>query len=158
MKNLELHTALQLLKEDKSRVFKGTKKMATGYTILKILDCHNEYPEFINYAEDGTKEIQIRQSFNGMISFDMVWELVKEPITFNEALKSNKRIKCEHELINKLEKDRCICNDSMILNYMNKIKKGDYLYINQFLVIIGWMLSSIDVKQVLEEGEFYLED
>lgn len=70
------------------------------------------------------------------------WEEVKEPVDFTEAVKSGKRIKVEHS-----------CLDG-ILDYLTT----RYNELGDVLDQISTYLSDGDIRKVLLNGKWYIED
>ena len=73
---------------------------------------------------------------------DREWEEVKEPVTFMEAVESGKRIRVEHKLV----------NDSDIWNLI------DLTSLDCLIYTLGEKYNAIEVKDIIENGKWYIED
>lgn len=74
------------------------------------------------------------------IAGDEEWTLMQEPVDFMTAVKSGKRIKIEHELINHLD----------IFT--------EYNCLDDALNELVSYCNALDTKKVLTEGKFYIEE
>ncbi|WP_346962003.1 hypothetical protein [Clostridium sp.] len=97
-------------------------------------------------------------TLDGNVKLNSVWELVKQPVTFNEALESGKNCRVEHELVKHMERHGCVCEESMIRDFFNEVTSGGYLGVNEVIIVLGWMLDSNNFKKIIKEGKWYLED
>lgn len=70
------------------------------------------------------------------------WQEVKKPVDFMTAVKSGKRVKVEHPLVNDTD------NYALI----------DYTNISGFLYSLGNNFYSEDVRDIIQNGKFYIED
>lgn len=103
------------------------------------------------------KAVFEEESLDDNVDLDSEWELVKKSVTFDEALESGKKVRCEHEFI--LEEDLKVSVDEWILNrHLKDYREGKFLYMTNMLFVLSWIVGADDIKQVIKEGKWYLED
>ena len=84
---------------------------------------------------------------------------IQKPVTFMEAIKSGKRIRVEHELIDNYGP----LMSTMSTNYdylklcCNTLTKGGFLEISDLLCALGYLFGNEIVSEILTEGKFYTE-
>ena len=85
------------------------------------------------------------------------WEITQQPVTFDEALESGKKVRCEHELITK--RDTGTDTDTGILDrHLKDYRNGEFLLMTNMLFVLSWVVSARNIKEVIKEGKWYLED
>lgn len=133
---------IKMLEDNNNLVFKSI-----GYineTILKFNGC-------IRFYDSNNKNVQRHGISNCM------WELVQESVTFQEVLNSNKLCRVEHELINEPLKENCYCGEKLISEEYDKFKRGKYIEFGLLFMVLSWILSDEDLKEVIKNGKWYLE-
>lgn len=130
MKTYKTWEVIKMITENPNLKFKN-KNSDTRYT--KIIKCSkNGY-----IAMDNTSR---NNQIIGNIMFNEEWMLIQEPVSFIEAIESGKKIKVEHELT------KCLCISE------------DYYSVHNILYILGSVLKDINIRAVLREGKFYIEE
>lgn len=141
MKKYKLWEVIKMMAEDKSKVF-------------RCLDLENEFMWKDDYLlfKNGRELILNSHAMN------YEWEEIqRKTITFDEALESGKRVRCEHEFIEK--NDLGTNTDEEMLNkYLKAYREGKFLFITDMLFVLSWIISPDIIKEVIKEGKWYLED
>ncbi len=84
-------------------------------------------------------------------------EVTQKPVTFDEALESGKRVRCEHEFITK--RDTGTDTDTYMLDeYLKSYRNGAFLLMTNMLFVLSWIVSARNIKEVIKEGKWYLAD
>lgn len=104
------------------------------------------------------KTVFEEESLDDNVDLDSEWELVKQPVTFEEVLNSDKKCRVEHELIDSGLDDEITSNDNVTLEDYQTLKEGNYMELHNLISVLPWILSNEEFKQVLKEGKWYLED
>ena len=78
--------------------------------------------------------------FDGNFKGDEEWILVQEPVDFMTAVKSGKKIKVEHQLT------KCLSISE------------DYCNVHNIFDVLGNILNDINIREVIAEGKFYIEE
>lgn len=68
------------------------------------------------------------------------WILVQKPVDFMTAVKSGKKIKVEHQLT------KCLSISE------------DYCNVHNVFDVLGNILNDINIREVIAEGKFYIEE
>lgn len=144
MVEYEIWEVLKALKKDNTLQF-SNNLMTIGLNELKILEVKS------SIFDEKTLDKHL-----SLAPTAVKWTLVKQPVSFEQALKSDKHCKLEHEYI----KNKYIgANDSdLIDDLVSDLKNGRYLSMKDILIALGWITSESEFKKILEEGKFYLED
>ena len=139
MKKYKTCEVIKMMAEDKSKVF-------------RCLDLENEFTWKDDYL--------LFRNGNGLIlnshAMNYEWELVKKSVTFDEALESGKRVRCEHEFI--LEEDLVSVDEWILNRHLKDYREGKFLYMTDMLFVLSWVVGADDIKQVIKEGKWYLKD
>lgn len=84
------------------------------------------------------------KTLDGNIKLNSEWKLVQQPVTFEKVLKSSGRCRVEHELLNEYE-----------ITSLSDFMEFDFYMLN---LCDCAALSSDEIKKILKEGKWYLED
>lgn len=90
------------------------------------------------------KAVFEEESLDDNVDLDSEWELVQKPVTFEKVLKSSGRCRVEHELLNEYE-----------ITSLSDFMEFDFYMLN---LCDCASLSSDEIKKILKEGKWYLED
>lgn len=104
---------------------------------FKLKGEENEIYTSDREGKDGIDLIDI-----DFITIHDEWEEVKEPVSFMEAVKSDKRIRVEHKLV----------NDSDIGDLIT------FTPLDCLICALGEEYNKYEVKDILLNGEWYIED
>lgn len=85
------------------------------------------------------------------------FELIQQPVTFEEVLNSDKKCRAEHKELNKVIEKTNELNDSSANEFLIGFKKGEYLNFNNLLELFIWIFSNCEIKQIIKEAKWYLE-
>lgn len=131
MKTYELDEAIKMLKENPKLSFQ-TQTMGDKSILYRdkegVLRCENK-----------------RNRTESHIYFNEKWELIQQPISFMEAVKSEKRVKLEHVILTKLTK----CRETTLKEYKSL---PDLMY------LLGRELLSEELREVILNGKWYIEE
>lgn len=86
------------------------------------------------------------------------WELIQEPVTFEEVLNSDKKCKVEHKLIDLNLLDEIHSDDNTTLNDFENLRDEEFMNFHNLLSVLPWILNNKEFKTVIKEGKWYLED
>lgn len=86
------------------------------------------------------------------------WELVKRAVTFEEVLNSGRKCRVEHELMDALTEDECCTSEALIKSINKDICEGKYLLFGSLFLVLSWRFVTDEVKKIIKEGKWYLED
>ncbi|GAA0115248.1 hypothetical protein [Clostridium senegalense] len=90
----------------------------------------------IEIKEYGPR-IYLRENRKSIGFRDTIFKLIKQPVTFEEVLNSEKRCKVEHELLH---------------------EQFEYQPLDNLMYYLSYSYYENDFKQILKEGKWYLED
>ena len=157
--------------------------MSKLYTLKEILKQDMKVFEVILNAENPAKGYKLKQKVLA-INGKLIWEDVKEPVqitevmvnasysevkrtpvTFEDVLNSDKKCRVEHELINERkyynllnEKKKIEFNEEWIQIAWEDYEKGDFLDFENLMLIISYLAEFDDLREIIKEGKWYLED
>lgn len=135
---MKLSKAIEMLENNNKLKFRSNKRDNDG-SYSEISCKKSEYIYVTNYEKNGKKEIGERTDFNGMICNKMNWELIEEPMTFEELLKAKN---VENKFIRVEYKGFKTCYDS--LKYTMK-----YLSENT---------TSCELLEIINNGSWYIKE
>lgn len=124
IKKYKTYEALKMIEENKKL------KFTNGYVIMRF----NNIFDTISFY-DAKNENEAVSLLN--ININGEWKLIKQSVTFEEVLNSNKRCKIEHELLH---------------------EKLEYQPFDNLMYYLSNTYYENDFKQILIEGKWYLED
>lgn len=104
--------------------------------------------------EEGDIECKL---FTQIEIMTLDFELIQQPVTFEEVLNSDKKCRVEHKELNKVIEKTNELNDSSANEFLIGFKKGEYLNFNNLLELFIWIFSNYKIKQIIKEGKWYLE-
>ncbi|GEM_PF-2770567 len=128
MKKYKLWEVIKMLQGD------NTLEFTNGQTVIGSCD--------MGYLE--VKETFYVKTLDENIKLSDEWELVQQPVTFEKVLKSSGRCRVEHELLNEYE-----------ITSLSDFMEFDFYMLN---LCDCASLSSDEIKKILKEGKWYLED
>lgn len=118
----------------------------------------NPEKEFVSYELQGSRDVLKTKSIKGAIRFSneegnwhevligvdlgREWEEVKQPVDFMTAVKSGKRIRIEHDLVNEFGVED--------LTHFSSI--------DCLLYALGEDYNAKEVKDIIVNGKWYIED
>ncbi|WP_346884350.1 hypothetical protein [Clostridium sp. UBA4395] len=112
-----------------------------------------------NYGFLEMKETRYyKRTLDENIDIDSEWELVQKPVTFNEVLNSGRKCRVEHELMDALTEDECCTSEALIKSINKDICEGKYLLFGSLFLVLSWRFATYEVKRIIKEGKWYLED
>lgn len=83
---------------------------------------------------------------------------VKKPVKFEDAMKTLKKVRVEHALLDKIYK---VCNNQVSFNRIHNIilaNKNSYQYLEDILQALLQCVSRSELRQILLEGNWYIEE
>lgn len=120
MGKYKIYEALKMLEENKNLKFK------------------NKHNEIMEYKQNCVRIFKDNKNieFYGFVLEDE-WELIKQPVTFEEVLNSDKRCKVEHELLD---------------------DENEYETFDNLMYFLSNSLFEKELKEIIKNGKWYLED
>ena len=124
------------------------------YEVLKLieedttLEFQNEHGEIMKYKNGCVRCFKSNKNLE-LYGFSIAdkWELIKQPVTFEEVLNSNKRCKVKHDLIKeRFNVDGCSSYET------------SYETLDVLISFLSNSLDDKDLKEVIKNGKWYLED
>jgi hypothetical protein len=87
----------------------------------------------------------------------MNFEEVKQPVSYEKVLNTNKKVRFEHEFLK--EEDIRSYTEIVVNNcFIELYLKGEFLEFNIMMLIILLTLDSDESKTALKTGKWYIED
>jgi hypothetical protein len=114
----------------------------------------------IKCLDNGTIEIKDRNTSDvfGFLKDDEFIK-VEKPVSFDDVLNSDKKCRVEHELIKEIFEDTYgYTGDYYITQSLNHFKNGEYLKLEDILLIIGRFTCNEEVKDIINNGKWFLEE
>lgn len=136
---------IKALEEDNTLEFKKNNNQhdtVVGSSYLKYLEL--KQTNFLNKSLDGN------------ISLDDTWTLIDTSMTFDEAVRSGKKLRVKHSSIPL--NTSLWCNDDVLVNHWHNYQQGEYLYLNSLLLVLSWKLSADDLADIIKYGKWYIKE
>lgn len=113
--------------------------------------------DFVGTKEYKTIDWKCHPNDSFMRPFDFlingVFIPIQQPVSFMEVVNSEKRCRVEHRFMKEIK------NKNVIETvYNSEFEKGAYLPLNYLMCILGGNNIASDLKQIIKEGKWYLED
>ena len=131
-----------------------------AYEIMKELKQHCEENDCLNCVFSNNTGCELINKSPNYYNIDY-------GVTFEEVLKSDEKCIVEHEYINeidykKIERKLSILmyksDKNIFLEKLNKIKNNNFMYFDDVMAILSWVLIESKLKEVIKNGKWYLEE
>lgn len=129
--------------------YKGIgKEFGTG-DLVKVTKYHSIY------GLGSVKYSNIR--ITDLTGFE-VWTLAQLPVTFLEAICSNKDFKIEHELIISRLNPKTHYGDEYANECVKSLLDNSYVDSSKLLILLGWTFNVSEIAKIVIESKCYLKD
>lgn len=115
-----------------------TKRDRSGYMEITIDEMN--YYQLTVFDGDG-KVSKFRNQFNGMVDTYKEWEKIKEPVTFEEVINSDKLCRVEHPFLIENE------FDIKIFKTFDELMFG-----------ISNITNAHEMREIIKNGKWYLQE
>jgi hypothetical protein len=115
--------------------------------ILKVVEHH------IRWKGDNYKK-ELGSSYLG--ADYGCYTIMEKPISFMEAIESDKRCSIKSEIISKVY-NKCSKSTDIQADMIKNILDGNFYYINSIIYALSGYMGCSDWEELINHGEFYLE-
>ena len=136
---------LNAKKDDKNSAYSKT-------AIVSVSECNSKI-----LLGDGVDEF----GFNDYIA-GLKFEVIQKPLSFMEAVKSGRRIKVEHNLI-----DDIILNkeDGYFRSYsshnreaVERFRNKEFMSVDLLLLALGYLFNELEIAKIITDGKWHIEE
>jgi len=113
--------------------------------------------DFVGTKEYKTIDWKCHPNDSFMRPFDFlingIFMPIQQPVSFIEVVNSDKKCRVEHELVQK-----GLNGNVMDIYWAESFKRGEFIPFNFLMNIISYYLGWSELRTVIQEGKWYLED
>lgn len=139
------------------------RKISNGSCEKRMFRMRNgdaKTPSLLLFYENGLIELEPKGC---PINPEWEWEEVKNPVTWTEILKTNKLVRCEHEKLLGLydlsfEEFIKDASNSNIKRAIESYCYCKYTTLADMMLIISSCFTDEAIREILNNGEWYIED
>ena len=120
--------------------------------IVSVSECNSKI-----LLGDGVDEF----GFNDYIA-GLKFEVIQKPVSFMEAVKSGRRIKVEHNLIDDFLLNKTdiyfTSNSSYNREVIGRFRNKELMPVNYLFFALGYLFDESEIAEIITDGKWYIEE